>query len=99
MKYNLKYFQSCNKCLYCNKVSAKCECREEDKVGERFESVLSLCEGQGAGGRDVRLVPGLQSQVQRGVRGPSRVGTEHRHNGTDLLLMSPATTAPTVGDH
>ena len=28
----LSYFQCCNKCLYCNKISAKCECRAEDKV-------------------------------------------------------------------
>ena len=56
-------------------------------------------QGQGAGGRDVRVVPGLQGQVQRGVRGPSRVGTEHPLISTDLQLMCPATTAPTAGDH
>ena len=44
-------------------------------------------QGQGAGGRDVRVVPGLQGQVQRGVRGPSRVGTEHPLIGNDLQCL------------
>ena len=38
----LSYFQCCNKCLYCNKISAKCECTAEDKV-RRLASWVFLC--------------------------------------------------------
>ena len=32
MMMTVRYVQCCSKCLYCNKISAKCECTEEDKV-------------------------------------------------------------------